>query len=44
MWSLSVLGEFHDQGDNVEKEYYLLIVIQTTKYALRATNPWPTLG
>jgi hypothetical protein len=31
-------GEFHDQGDNLKKEYYLLIVTETTNYVLRATN------
>jgi hypothetical protein len=31
-------GEFHDQGDNVKKEYYYLIITETTKYALRAAN------
>jgi hypothetical protein len=31
-------GEFHDQRDNVKKEYYKLIVTETTKYALRAGN------
>jgi hypothetical protein len=28
-------SEFHDQGENVAKYYYQLIVTETTKYALR---------
>jgi hypothetical protein len=31
----SAKGEFHDQGDNVKKEYYYSIVTKTTKYTLR---------
>jgi hypothetical protein len=33
------VGEFHDQGDNVRKHYYLSILTETTKYALRAAKP-----
>jgi hypothetical protein len=33
-------GEFHDQGDNVIKQYYYpSIKTENTKYALRAANP-----
>jgi hypothetical protein len=32
-------GELHDQGDNVRKYHYYLIVTETTKYAPRAADP-----
>jgi hypothetical protein len=32
-------GEFHDQADNVENLYYLLILTKNVKYILRAANP-----
>jgi hypothetical protein len=37
-------GEFHDQGENVKKENYYLIVFQATKYVFRAANPLSGVG
>jgi hypothetical protein len=33
-----IKGEFYDQGDNVKKEYYKLIVTKNINYALQATR------